>query len=119
MPASFSEALGIVLIAGGILLFVAGLLTFAAARTGILFQNPATRVVTAGPYRWSRNPQYIAFVACYIGASFLLNSLWPWVALPFVIVATNLFVIAREERYMLSRFAREYEAYCQRVPRWL
>jgi protein-S-isoprenylcysteine O-methyltransferase Ste14 len=117
--ASLAEAIGIVLLVIGVGLFVSGLLTFAAARTGIMFQSPATRLVTDGPYRWSRNPQYVAFLACYLGASFLSNSLWPIVALPFVILVTNRLVIAREERYMLSRFSRDYEAYCRRVPRWL
>jgi protein-S-isoprenylcysteine O-methyltransferase Ste14 len=121
-PASLNEAaeaLGVALIVLGIGLFVSGLAAFAQARTGIMLQHPATRLVTYGPYRWSRNPQYVSFVACYVGASLLSNSLWPWIALPFVIITTNLFVIEREERYMLERFSREYEAYCRRVPRWL
>lgn len=116
-PEAWLAGFGLVLIGSGI--FVAGLVTFARARTGIMLQQPATRLVTHGPYRWSRNPQYVSFVVVYAGATVVANSFWPWIVLPVVIVATNAFVIAREERYMQTLFSREYEAYCRQAPRWI
>lgn len=113
------QVAGIVIAAAGAALFWTGLWTFARMRTGIMLQQPATRVVTSGPYRWSRNPQYVAFVALYFGASILANSAWPLVLLPLVIVALHQLVIRREERYMHHTFRDEYRAYCQRVHRWL
>src|SRR5262245_2185015 len=73
----------------GAALFGMGLWTFARLRTGILLQQAATRVVTSGPYRWSRNPQYIAFVGVYVGATVLANSVWPLLVLPAVVFAVH------------------------------
>ena len=84
-----------------------------------MLQQAATRIVTTGPYRWSRNPQYLAFVAMYLGASILANTIWPLVLLPVVIAALHWLVIQREEPYMHRTFRDEYRAYCRRVHRWL
>jgi len=110
---------GVVSVTFGIILFAAGMTTFARARTGILLQRPATRVVATGPYRWSRNPMYVGFAAIYAGACLLMNMVWPLLLLPVVIIATNRLVIAREERYMRETFTTAYQTYSQRVPRWL
>ena len=110
---------GTLITAAGAALFWTGLWTFSRLRTGIMLQEPATRIVTTGPYRWSRNPQYVAFVAMYLGASILANTLWPLVLLPLVIAALHWLVIEREEAYMHRTFRDEYRAYCQRVHRWL
>jgi protein-S-isoprenylcysteine O-methyltransferase Ste14 len=75
--------------------------------------------VEAGPYSWSRNPQYVAFTAIYMGITLLLGTGWPLILLPLVIGATVAAVIAREERYMRTAFGADYEDYCRRVPRWL
>ena len=112
-------AIGLVFVVIGTVLFTAGLVTFARAKTGILLQRAATRVVTSGPYRWSRNPQYVGFVSAYLGASLMANTLWPLALLPLVILAMNRLVIAREERYMRGLFDASYLDYTKRVPRWL
>ena len=110
---------GAVGVAFGVVVFAAGLVTFARARTGIMLQHAATQVVAIGPYRWSRNPMYVGFVAIYTGACLFVNMAWPLLLLPMVIVATNRLVIAREERYMRETFGDTYLAYTERVPRWL
>ena len=110
---------GTLIAAAGAALFWTGLWTFVRQRTGILLQQPATRIVTTGPYRWSRNPQYVAFVGLYFGLSILANTMWPLVLLPLVVAIVNWLVIPREEEYMHRTFRDEYRAYCQRVHRWL
>ena len=110
---------GTLITGAGAALFWTGLWTFVRQRTGILLQQPATRIVTSGPYRWSRNPQYVSFVVIYLGASILANTLWPLVVLPLVIAVLHWLVIQREEAYMHRTFRDEYRSYCQRVHRWL
>jgi len=110
---------GTLVTGAGAALFWTGYWTFVRQRTGILLQQPATRIVTTGPYRWSRNPQYVAVVAIYLGASVLANTIWPLVLLPLAIAALHRLVIQREEAYMHRTFREEYRAYCRRVHRWL
>ena len=118
--ASFGlAAAGWVLAASGIALFAWGLTTFANVGTGIMLQQAATQVVHKGPYRWSRNPQYVAFTLIYIGMAWMAGLLWPIAFLPAVIVVLNAAVISREERYLRGTFGQDYDAYCQRVRRWV
>ena len=112
-------AVGTGVCAFGLWLFGEGLMTFARLRTGIMLQRAATRVVTSGPYQWSRNPMYVSFVAIYLGGALIANTVWPMILLPVVITALAFFVIDREERYMRRTFRSEYDAYCRRVQRWL
>jgi protein-S-isoprenylcysteine O-methyltransferase Ste14 len=107
------------LLIGGLILFWWGMSTFARARTGIMLERPANDLVMHGPYRFSRNPMYVGFIASYLGLGVLANSLWPLIALPAVVGLFVPFVIRREERYLRSRFGEVYEDYCQRVGRWL
>lgn len=111
--------LGMLFIATGAAIFIWGLMTFYRVRTGIMLQKPAVSLVEAGPYRWSRNPQYVAFNAIYIGAALLANTVWPIVLLPVVIATISIAVILREERYLRSTFGSAYEDYCRRVKRWI
>ena len=111
--------IGAVGIVAGSAIALWGLGTMARVRTGILLQQPASRLVTFGPYRWTRNPQYVGFVAIYFGLSILANTLWPLVVLPVVIALLITIVIAREERYLHGVFGPEYATYCRRVKRWL
>jgi protein-S-isoprenylcysteine O-methyltransferase Ste14 len=107
------------LVAFGVLLFVWGLATFSKVRTGIMFHEPATRVVDVPPYSWSRNPMYVAFTAIYVGLALVLQVWWPFVVLPLVVGVLTLAVIAREERYMRATFGAAYDDYCRRVRRWI
>ena len=113
------SAIGVVIFAAGAAVFWWGMATFSRAQTGIMLQSPASRLVTAGPYRWSRNPMYVGFVAMYLGLALMMNSVWPLVLLPAVIIALELVVITREERYLRSVFGPAYDEYCRRVKRWI
>jgi protein-S-isoprenylcysteine O-methyltransferase Ste14 len=108
-----------VLLVAGAAVFWWGMATFARAQTGIMLQSPASRLVTGGPYRWTRNPMYVGFVAMYLGLALLMNSLWPLLLLPAVIISLEIIVITREERYLRSVFGQAYEEYCRRVKRWI
>jgi protein-S-isoprenylcysteine O-methyltransferase Ste14 len=66
--------LGWVFIVAGVGLFLWSLRVFFLARTGIMLQKPATALMRQGPYAWSRNPQYLAFVAIYVGAALVTNT---------------------------------------------
>ncbi|MFM0854367.1 methyltransferase family protein, partial [Escherichia coli] len=72
-----------------------------------------------GPYRFSRNPIYLGFAITYVGLAVAMDS---WVALLLLLpclAVVDRFVIAREERYLSAKFGAPYDAYRQRVRRWL
>ena len=109
---------GVALVAAGSALTLWGVLTFARAQTAILPHRPAARLVTGGPYRFTRNPMYTGFAAAYLGAALLANTAWPLIVLPLVVRAVYVLVISREERYLAGAFGAEYDAYRMRVRRW-
>jgi protein-S-isoprenylcysteine O-methyltransferase Ste14 len=118
-PGLLQVVIGWLAISVGMALFAWGMSTFARARTGIMLQHAAARVVRDGPYRWSRNPQYVGFTLSYIGVGLVMNNAWALLFLPLVILILEAAVIAREERYMRSTFGPTYDDYCRRVRRWL
>ena len=102
-----------------LILIVTALMTFHRARTAVLPFRPASALVTGGPYRFTRNPMYLAMTAVYLAVTLTLDSWWPAMLLPLVLLIIQLAVIAREERYLERAFATDYAAYRQRVRRWL
>ena len=96
-----------------------GLLTFARAHTAIAPIRPASQLVQHGPYRFTRNPMYSGLTVAYIGMALAVNSGWPLLMLPIVIVAVKQFVIGREETYLHREFGVEYDDYRRRVRRWI
>jgi protein-S-isoprenylcysteine O-methyltransferase Ste14 len=62
---------------------------------------------------------YVSLVLLYVGVTLALDTWWPLVLLPLVIVAVDRLVIRREERYLAAAFPSEYPAYCRRVRRWV
>jgi protein-S-isoprenylcysteine O-methyltransferase Ste14 len=110
---------GWLLVAGGIALFVAALVALRRVRTSVNPYTPTAAIATAGPYRFSRNPIYLADILIYVGATALFNSPWPLLLLPAVVWIIQRGVIQREERYLTERFGNLYAVYTSRVRRWL
>ena len=113
------RGVGIALVVVGLLLSTAVMRVFGAARTPVPPYRPTTRLVFEGPYRFSRNPDYIGQALVYAGIALVANSWWPLFTLPLVLFVVQRFVIEREERYLEGKFGEEYREYRARVRRWL
>ena len=113
------EIAGVILAAVGLILVGWALITFARAHTGILPIRPATRIVSHGPYSITRNPMYTGLGITFLGAALCLDFGWMIVMLPLVLIAIYVFVIRREEAYLMSAFPEEYGQYRRKVRRWL
>jgi protein-S-isoprenylcysteine O-methyltransferase Ste14 len=111
--------LGSIASAGAIALFVLSVRTFRAAGTPVPGNRPTTTIVRAGPYRFSRNPVYLAFSLLQVGLALLIDSAWLLVTLVPAAALMTLVVVPREERYLTARFPLEYLAYKESVRRWL
>ena len=103
----------------GVILVVWGMITFRRANTAIHPHHSASRLVTHGPYRFTRNPMYTGLTIAYLGGSALLDSWWPVIVLPIVLLVLLKTVISREETYLRDAFGVEYAAYVANVRRWL
>ena len=110
---------GVGMIVVGVVLALSGILTFRAARTAIIPSHGASRIVTSGPYRFTRNPMYVGLTMAYVGAALLIGTYWPFVLLPMVLALLVRLVILREEAYLISAFHDEYASYSARVSRRL
>jgi protein-S-isoprenylcysteine O-methyltransferase Ste14 len=110
---------GFVLVGIGIIVAGSALGIFKkASTTTVPFERPST-LVTSGPYRFSRNPMYVALTLEYIGVAGARNEVWPLLLLPLVLVYVNFMVIPFEERRLDDVFGDAYQAYGARVRRWL
>jgi protein-S-isoprenylcysteine O-methyltransferase Ste14 len=92
---------------------------FARQKTTVIPNKPANALVLDGPFRFTRNPLYLAMALLTIGAGLWLNTWWVLILLAPAMLAIDRLVIAREEAYLRRRFGAEYEAYTARVRRWL
>jgi protein-S-isoprenylcysteine O-methyltransferase Ste14 len=81
--------------------------------------DPPRRLVVRGPYRWVRNPMYIAAGLVLLGQAMLFAS--PRLVLYAGIfwLAAHSFVVGYEERTLARRFGADYAAYRAAVARWI
>jgi protein-S-isoprenylcysteine O-methyltransferase Ste14 len=116
---------GACLVCGIILLILAPTLALSAlvamktAGTNVNPAKPALAIVRGGPFRFTRNPMYLALCLLQVALGFFLND---WITLLFV-VPLALFlhygVILREERYLTAKFGEAYLELKRQVRRWL
>jgi protein-S-isoprenylcysteine O-methyltransferase Ste14 len=118
LPRSVSPLVGALVALLAIGLFVFAVRTFRAAGTPVPGNLPTTTIVRTGPYRFSRNPIYLAFSLLQLGIALWVNSLWLVVTLLAAVGVMSFVVIPREERYLEARFPFEYPSYKASVRRW-
>ena len=116
---AFGYGLGALLVVAGLILVLLGASRLRAAGTNIPPTLPATALVVTGPYRWSRNPLYLAMVLIYVGLAIAALSLWALLLATPLVLILNYGVIIREEAYLERKFGADYRAYRARVHRWI
>lgn len=114
-----TRVLGIALVVAAGLLAVVAPALFLRHRTTIVPHGQARTLITAGPYRLTRNPMYVSLTTAYIGAALIVNVAWPLLLLiaPLAVLQTR--VIPFEEATLARVFGDEYRGYQQRVRRWV
>jgi protein-S-isoprenylcysteine O-methyltransferase Ste14 len=115
-PLTIAGVLG--LVAGGAL-GAWGDLSMKRAGTSPLPWKPTLAIVDTGPYRWTRNPLYLAQTLMHAGIAALGDSAWALAMLIPVLVVVRYGVIGPEEAYLMRKFGDEYLTYTRRVGRWI
>ena len=105
--------LGLMTLGGILTLTFMAYLGFIAA-----FGQKTNELRQSGPYRWTRNPQLLAYYIVVIGFALLYPSLESaaWVLLYGIIAHV---MIKTEEEHLLNVFGTSYLEYCDRVPRYI
>lgn len=103
----------------GVLLALCCVGMFLLSRTTLIPFANAARLVTHGPYRFSRNPMYLSLVLVYIGVAGILAQIWPLILLPLPVTAMQAVVIPFEEARLQDLFGGAFTHYCASVRRWL
>lgn len=121
-PAKLAEsanAVGTALVMTGVALALSAIGLFIRVRTTIIPHHRSRSLVTAGPFRLTRNPMYVALSTVFVGASLVMNAVWPLMLVALPLIYLNRITIPREEALLREAFGTEYDAYSTRVRRWL
>lgn len=93
--------------------------TLHEAHTTILPNRRSTHLVTHGPFKYSRNPIYVANMMLMVGMGcFSLNGWFLFLA-PIEGLLTHILAVRREENHLIANFGYQFECYCRKVRRWV
>jgi protein-S-isoprenylcysteine O-methyltransferase Ste14 len=110
---------GVVVVILAPTLALSALVTMKKAGTNVDPGKPALTIVRGGPFRFTRNPMYLALCLLQVALGLFLND---WITLLFVVPLTVIFhygVVLREERYLTAKFGESYLQYKREVRRWI
>jgi len=93
--------------------------TFRRSGATAEFGKPVVKLVQTGPFRFTRNPIYLALVLVLAGFAAVLDNAWLAIGVPLLVLALDRLVVVHEERFLAERFGGEYAAYRRRVRRWI
>jgi protein-S-isoprenylcysteine O-methyltransferase Ste14 len=78
-----------------------------------------SKLATAGPYAYVRNPIYLGSVILGFGMVLLIGDRRLWAPCALTFLALYFGLIPAEEEFLSRKFRGEYEVYCRHVPRLL
>ena len=116
LPSTALDFLGIVVGLLGLIFVFVGIFSFRSLTKMLCLRTG--ELTRSGPYRWSRNPQYVGYWLFLLG--FALNdwSLWCLAALAVVAISLHLLVLIEEE-HLQRVFGEPYAAFARMTPRYV
>ena len=94
-------------------------ITFKNIDTTIMPNQAASHLATNGPFRWSRNPIYVADIILISGIALASGNAWMLITAAIAIFAIEEFAIKREEMHLKAKFGQDWNEYARRVRRWV
>jgi protein-S-isoprenylcysteine O-methyltransferase Ste14 len=107
------------LILGGIVVLLDAFIRFARADGTPAPPVPTAHLVVVGPYRFVRNPMYVAVVAIILGQALLFGSWATVIYAAVAMTAVALFVRFYEEPTLERAYGDEYRTYKKNVRAWI
>lgn len=110
---------GRILIGLGLLAMFWAAVAFKQAKTTIVPHLQPSALVETGPYRYSRNPIYVADLVILVGWCVSIGSPLGLVLLVPLYAALLYLFIMPEETRLRAALGQPYIGYCTRVRRWI
>lgn len=106
-------------ILGGVVVLLDAFIRFARADGTPAPPAPTAHLVVVGPYRFVRNPMYVAVAAIILGQALLFGSWATLVYLALTVTAVALFVRFYEEPTLEETYGEQYREYRRNVRAWI
>ena len=110
---------GGVLVVAGVLVLLDAFVRFARADGTPAPPMPTQHLVVAGPYRYVRNPMYLAVLSIIVGQALLFGSWGSLIYAGVVLLAVVLFVLGYEQPTLEDEYGDEYRDYRRHVRGWV
>lgn len=119
LPTMLARVLGLALFVGAGILAHLAQNAMKRVGTNVLPSKPTLALATDGPYRFTRNPLYVAAIGVYLGVTLWVNGVAPLLLLFPMVWLLHRGIILPEERYLETKFGIAYNSYRASVHRWL
>jgi protein-S-isoprenylcysteine O-methyltransferase Ste14 len=103
----------------GFVLMIWSWMFFERTKTAIKPTDTPTTFLTAGPYRFSRNPMYLGMLLMLLAAAYATRGVLAFLAPVAFFVTMNGVFIPHEESVMEKTFGEEFRRYRSHVRRWI
>ena len=112
---------GTLFILVGLGCFLSAIGLFKKKQTAVTPLNPssATKLITHGIYKYSRNPMYLGMSLVLAGISIMVNPIGGLAFISLFTLYINQFQIEPEEKAMTKLFKNEFSEYKKNVRRWV
>ena len=108
-----------VAILSGVLVLLDAFIRFARADGTPAPPMPTEHLVVVGPYRYVRNPMYLAVLTIIVGQALLFGSWGTLIYGGTVLLAVVLFVLGYEQPTLEREYGDEYREYRRNVRGWI
>jgi protein-S-isoprenylcysteine O-methyltransferase Ste14 len=108
-----------ILILTGVIVLLDAFIRFARADGTPAPSMPTVHLVVVGPYRYVRNPMYLAVLTIILGQALLFGSRGALLYAGVVLLAVVLFVRGYEEPTLELEYGDEYREYRRNVRGWI
>jgi protein-S-isoprenylcysteine O-methyltransferase Ste14 len=116
MPGTPLDYFGVIVCLAGLVLCIAAMIYFGSVSKILCLKTG--NMTISGPYRWSRNPQYLGWFLFLLG--FTLNDWSLWCLAALLVVGVSLhFLVLIEEQHLRRVFGDEYADFYLKTPRYL
>ncbi len=108
-----------IVISGGVIVLLDAFIRFARADGTPAPPMPTAHLVVVGPYRFVRNPMYLAVLSIVLGQALLFGSVGALFYAGILLLAVVSFVRGYEEPTLDFEYGDEYREYRRNVRGWI